>query len=88
MFQAKCTNNLVNWETVREMLFSLKRNLDQKYRNIMWHGMRGGHCDKCQYWDNVYMEHLANVNNDDVIMQEISDEDIIAAAMEVDGTNE
>ncbi|AEM37607.1 NP [California sea lion bocavirus 3] len=88
LFQSKCTNNLVSWDIVREMLFQFKKTMDQKYRNILYHGMRGADCDKCKYWDNVYLEHLANIETNDVVMQDISDEEMLSAAMEVDGTHE
>ena len=56
---------------------------------MLWHFGRGGYCNKCEYWDNVYLEHLANVDSsNDVVMQEISDADMLEAAMEIDGSSE
>lgn len=89
MFQSKSENNLISWENAREMLFEFKKMLDQCYRNMLWHFARGGYCDKCEYWDNVYLEHLANVDSsNDVDMQELSDAEMLEAAMEIDGTHE
>nr|UMB41520.1 NP1 [Bocaparvovirus carnivoran2] len=89
LFQSKCSNNLVSWDVVREILFEFKKTIDQKYRNMLWHFGRGGYCNKCEYWDNVYLEHLANVDSsNDVVMQEISDAEMLEAAMEIDGASE
>ncbi|AEM37594.1 NP [California sea lion bocavirus 1] len=87
-FQEKAVDNKVTWDVVRELLFDFKKSMDQSYRNMLWHMARGGKCDKCEYWDQVYMQHLANVTSPDVHMQDVSDEDMVSAAMEVDGTHE
>lgn len=89
IFQSHAINNLITWDVAREMLFSFKKFIDQKYRNIMYHGMRSENCDKCNYWDNVYLEHLANVESAcNTSIQDVTDEEMLEAAMEIDGTNE
>lgn len=85
MFQSKAKNNKVEWGEVREMLFSLKKMIDQSYRNMLWHFGKS-ECEKCNYWDEVYLKAIANVTNDS--SQEIDDEEMLQAAMEVDGSNE
>ena len=67
-------------------MFNQKKTLDQMYRNMMWH-FRHTPCDKCKYWDNVYSEHLANVTSHPQDT-EISDADMLKAAMEIDGASE
>lgn len=83
-FQSRCTENKLDWAGVREMLFHFKKTMDQQYRNMLWH-FRNTKCEKCDYWDNVYCKHVANVEQSP---QEISDEDMLKAAMEVDGASE
>nr|AXF73554.1 NP1 [Canine minute virus] len=85
-FQSVCHENKITWDQCREMLFEFKKTIDQKYRNIMYHMGRGGFCQKCCYWDDVYTKHLANVN--DALTQDLSDADMLSAAMEVDGSSE
>ncbi|AGL09953.1 hypothetical protein [Bat bocavirus XM30] len=85
LFQSKCTNNVCEWSDVREILFDFKKWIDQSYRNMMWHFKHGQPCARCAYWDDVYGQHLANVKP--VPIQDISDEDMLEAAMEVDGAN-
>lgn len=85
-FQSKATDGKIGWEGVKEMLFNFKKEQDQAYRNMMWHFLNT-ECDKCIFWDDVYRKQTANVSPDDDF-QEISDEECIKAAMEVDGTCE
>lgn len=86
MFQAKCKENKVDWGDVREILFEYKKHSDQKYRNMLWH-FRERACDKCLYWDDVYRRHIAEVKPENCHLQdEVSDADMVQAAMEVDGT--
>lgn len=83
-FQSRCTENKIDWGGVREMLFKFKKTMDQQYRNMLWHFLNTD-CEKCTYWDEVYRKHVANVEQSP---QEISDEDMLQAAMEVDGASE
>lgn len=77
-FQEKSTDNKIDWKITKEMLFALKKMLDQKYRNIMYHGMMGGNCHKCKYWDKIYTEYLSSraCNNESSL--EISDQEMLA----------
>ena len=86
-FQKRCKDNKCEWKDVREILFGLKKVLDQGYRNMMYH-FRHTQCEKCNYWDEVYKMHLANVSPSETEPQELTDEEILAAAMEVDGAHE
>lgn len=61
--------------------------LDQYYRNMMYHFALGGNCEKCNYWDDVYKKHLANVNTV-FSPTEISDTEMLEAAMTVDAAQE
>lgn len=84
-FQLNCTNNMVPWEFVREELFQLKKTLDQKYRNMLWHFAMGDKCTKCLYWDNVYQQTLANVDTKPEPEPEVTDQEMLELAMEIDG---
>ena len=86
-FQKRWKDNKCEWKDVREILFGLKKVLDQGYRNMMYH-FRHTQCEKCNYWDEVYKMHLANVSPSETEPQELTDEEILAAAMEVDGAHE
>nr|AXF54186.1 NP1 [Porcine bocavirus] len=86
-FQKRCKDNKCEWKDVREILFGLKKVLDQGYRNMMYH-FRHTQCEKCNYWDEVYKMHLANVSPSETEPQELTDEEMLAAAMEVDGAHE
>lgn len=78
---------------MREILFSYKKAMDQRYRNIMYHLALGGNCDRCKYWDEVYKAHQAQVELDKVppsgSSTEVKDEEMLelAESMEVDGTH-
>lgn len=84
MFQSRAHDNKIGWDDAREMLFQLKKTLDQWNRNMLWH-FNKSQCEKCTYWNDVYEKHIANVNDSS---QEITDDEILQAAMEVDGSNE
>lgn len=78
-FQEKAENNAINWSDTKELLFTLKKMLDAKYRNIMYHGMMGGHCHKCKYWDKIYTEYLSSrACNSNSSSFEISDQEMLA----------
>lgn len=85
MFQSKCTENKIEWNDCREILFTLKKYIDQCNRNMLWH-FREGQCEKCDYWDKMYREHMANVDSSNK-SQEVSDKELLEAAMEMDGSN-
>lgn len=85
-FQEFQKDNKIGWEETKEILFQMKKEMDQKYRNMMWHFSKTN-CEKCKYWDRVFTEHTANVS---ISTQdgEPTDEECIKAAMEVDGSSE
>lgn len=83
-FQSLAENNVVDWKGVREILFDCKKTLDQWYRNMLWHFAKGGPCSRCVFWDDVYQKFLARV--DSTLQEEVSDADLLSAAMEMDGT--
>ncbi|AMD43873.1 NP1 protein [Bat bocavirus] len=85
-FQERMNNNVIKWEDCRELLFDFKKCQDQKYRNIMYHLSRGGHCHKCEYWGNMYLQHLAQVETEQT-QPEVSDQKMLEMAMQLDGTN-
>lgn len=92
-FQAVATGGMIDWNKCKELLFGLKKEMDQKYRNMMWHFSQGEPCERCKFWDNVYKAEQARVQlesciNDDVI-PEITDQEMLEVAeeMEVDGAN-
>lgn len=78
-------NNVVKWDDVREMLFDFKKHIDQKYRNMMYHFSRGGNCSKCEYWDNMYLQHLAQVETTPT--SEVTDQEMLDMAEQLDGSN-
>nr|AGS15062.1 NP1 [Porcine bocavirus] len=86
-FQKRCKDNKCEWKDVREILFGLKKVLDQGYRNMLCNCCHT-QCDKCQYWDKVYNIHMGNVYHCETDPQEMTEKDIIQATMEVDGTHE
>nr|AYW35041.1 NP1 [Rodent bocavirus] len=87
-FQAMQTDNKVEWGDVREILFWFKKTIDQQYRNMMWHFLNT-ECEKCQFWDDVYRKHIAQVNNEPAVpIQELTDEEMLQAAIEMDGASE
>ncbi|UZV41799.1 MAG: NP1 [Feline bocaparvovirus 4] len=92
-FQSYATNNLISWDQCRDILFEFKKNVDFKYRSMMYHFALGEQCNKCNYWDQVYTAHLAHVSiptiqEDDEEPFEVTDNEMLAVAMEVDGTNQ
>lgn len=86
-FQRRARDNRVEWADVREILFKYKKDMDQLYRNMLWH-FRNTDCDKCKYWDNVYMQHLAHVQPSELQNKELTDEEMLEVAMEIDGPSE
>lgn len=93
-FQSLAEGGKVDWTNCKEMLFKLKKEIDQKYRNMMWHFSQGGACERCKYWDDMYRAYQAQVETDSqapsvVPSTEISDVEMLSAveSMEVDGAN-
>lgn len=86
LFQSKSKNNVCEWGEVREILFEFKKWIDQGYRNMMWHFKNGQPCIRCGYWDDVYGQHLANITHTSAD-QDVTDEEMLESAMEVDGAN-
>lgn len=82
-FQKRMNDNKVEWGDVREILFMLKKEMDQGYRNMLWH-FRYTQCEKCTYWDDVYSKHLANVKSE--CPQELTDQEMLEAASAMDGS--
>nr|AKP16715.1 NP1 [Human bocavirus] len=87
-FQQLQIDNKIGWDNTRELLFNQKKTLDQKYRNIFWHFRNNSDCERCNYWDDVYRRHLANVSSQ-TEADEITDEEMLSAAesMEADASN-
>lgn len=85
-FQSAQSHNQIDWKACRNILFDFKKTIDQQYRNMFWHFRNGGECEKCVYWDDVYRMHLANVDSASVSQPEITDEEMLEAAMAVDGS--
>ncbi|QKV09258.1 NP1 [Squirrel bocaparvovirus] len=83
-FQKRAKDNKINWEDAREMLFMYKKTFDQLYRNMLYH-FRNTKCTRCDYWDDVYLKHLAHVNSSDSQNKELTDQEMLEAAMEIDG---
>lgn len=91
-FQSKAVGGKCDWNECREMLFKLKKEIDQKYRNIMYHFSQGEKCDRCEYWDSMYKAHQAQVEIDNAmpsVSTEVSDVEMLelAESMEVDGAH-
>lgn len=84
-FQQIAEDGVVDWKGARELLFDCKKTLDQWYRNMLWHFSKGKPCTRCDFWDDVYQKHLAHV--DSYSQGEISDADLVSAAMEMDGSS-
>nr|QGI57826.1 NP1 [Feline bocavirus] len=89
-FQEMSKNNVITWDQCRDLLFDFKKNLDYKYRSIMWHFSMGEQCHKCNYWDKMYAGHLANVSlsTQEEDSDTVTDAEMLAVAMEVDGTDQ
>lgn len=89
-FQGRATDNKITWDDCKELLFNFKKTMDQHYRNMLWHFRRGGECQKCTYWDDVYLQHLAKVQQDQTDDSlDISDAEMLSAVedMEANGAN-
>jgi len=84
-FQEFQNDGQINWENTKEILFFLKKEMDQKYRNMMWH-FKNTQCNKCEYWDNVFTRFTANISESS--QDEPTDEECLKAAMDVDGSSE
>ncbi len=80
-FQSRCKEGKVEWVDVREMLFRFKKAMDKDYRSMMWH-FKFTECEKCDFWDDVYKKHLANVYHEPP--QELTDEELLAAVQETE----
>lgn len=80
-FQSRCKEGKVEWVDVREMLFRFKKAMDKDYRSMMWH-FRFTECEKCDFWDDVYKKHMANVYHEPP--QELTDEELLAAVQETE----
>lgn len=80
-FQSRCKEGKVEWVDVREMLFRFKKAMDKDYRSMMWH-FRFTKCEKCDFWDDVYKRHIANVYHEPP--QELTDEELLAAVQETE----
>lgn len=85
-FQSLAVENKINWEQTRELLFEFKKMLDRYYRNMMYHFALGEYCENCEYWDDVYKRHLANVDSPSV-STELTDEEILEAAMSANASS-
>lgn len=83
-FQKRAKDNKVEWGDVREILFLYKKTFDQLYRNMLYH-FRNTDCKRCDYWDDVYLQHLAHVQSSDLQNKEITDAEMLEVAMEIDG---
>nr|AGS15086.1 NP1 [Porcine bocavirus] len=81
-FQSVARQNCITWDQCRELLFTYKRCLDHMYRSMMWH-FRFTPCDKCDYWDDFYRQHLAGVQPVETIspspLPELSDVEMLEA---------
>lgn len=58
----------------------------------MYHFSQGDKCDRCEYWDNMYKAHQAQVEIDNAmpsVSTEVSDVEMLelAESMEVDGAH-
>ncbi|AVW82261.1 NP1 protein [Rodent bocavirus] len=80
-FQSRCKEGKVEWVDVREMLFRFKKAMDKDYRSMMWH-FKFTECEKCDFWDDVYKKHMANVYHEPP--QELTDEELLAAVQETE----
>nr|ASW21301.1 NP1 [Human bocavirus] len=81
-FQELQINGKITWDNVRELLFSQKKKLDQKYRNMLYHFRHSTDCPRCDYWDNVYRRHLAHVSSQE--SEEVTDEEMLSAVESMD----
>lgn len=86
-FQELQINGKITWDNVRELLFSQKKKLDQKYRNMLYHFRHNADCPRCDYWDDVYRKHLAHVSSQE--SEEVTDEEMLSAveSMETNASN-
>nr|WRQ19898.1 MAG: NP1 protein [Bocaparvovirus sp.] len=84
-FQSRCKDGKVEWADVREMLFKFKKCTDKDYRSMLWH-FRFTSCEKCDFWDDVYKKHMANVHYD--TPQELTDAELLAAVEEAEASPE
>nr|AJE63438.1 NP1 [Human bocavirus]AJE63442.1 NP1 [Human bocavirus] len=86
-FQELQIDGKINWDTTRELLFTQKKTLDQSYRNMLYHFRHSPDCSRCEYWDDVYRKHLANVSSQE--SEEVTDEEMLSAveSMETNASN-
>lgn len=80
-FQIRCRDGKIEWPDAREMLFKFKKAIDKDYRSMLWH-FRFTECTKCDFWDDVYKKHMANVHHEPP--QELTDEELLAALQEAE----
>lgn len=54
---------------------------------MFWHFRHAQDCERCEYWDDVYRMHLANVSLS--AESDVTDEEMLAAAetMELDASD-
>lgn len=78
-YQSRCTDGKIEWVDAREMLFKFKKAVDKDYRSMLWH-FRFTDCEKCDFWDEMYKKHMANVHHEPP--QELTDEELLAAVQE------
>lgn len=63
LFKGRCDDrNKMDWEHVKDLLFTFKHDLHYRYRNMFFHFGKE-RCDKCDYWDG-FMRSLIAKNND------------------------
>ncbi|ATV81489.1 NP1 [Rhinolophus pusillus bocaparvovirus 1] len=92
-FQSGAEGGKCDWNVVREIMFRFKKEMDQKYRNIMYHFAMGEACARCKYWDDMYKAYSAQVEVDQVPVSapptEVTDQEMLelAESMEVDGAH-
>nr|ASC49379.1 NP1 [Dromedary camel bocaparvovirus 2] len=79
-FQSRARDGKIEWNDCKEILFSLKRELDRGYRNMMWHFKNKRDCFPCEYWDTVYRDHLEEMTA--IKNGEPSDSEILEAVSE------
>lgn len=86
-FQELQIDGKISWDTTRELLFTQKKTLDQGYRNMLYHFRHSPDCPRCDYWDDVYRKHLANVSSQE--SEEVTDEEMLSAveSMETNASN-
>lgn len=63
LFKGRCNDrNQMDWEGVKDLLFTFKHDMHEKYRNMMFHFAKE-RCEGCLYWDG-FMRHYITVRNE------------------------